>query len=151
MFMQVGKLSGPVFSSGSMIVSCLCLCDLVSSQVIFCSNNDPLFRDISVGNAGELWSSSKDITSSPAVPTPLSGDSSDSPLGALRNSADQSVIKTQYTQDPSQSFASAYDKVNEISSHAPQDVQASIDNIENSGSKSNILLKEKVQRTKSVI
>ncbi|XP_051152345.1 protein LNK2 isoform X2 [Andrographis paniculata] len=90
---------------------------------IFSNNDDPIFGDISVGNTDELWSSSKDIPGSPRVPTPLSGDSADSPLGALKNSVNQPVSNTQYTQDPSQSFASGYDKLNEITYHAPQDVQ----------------------------
>ncbi|KAI3445115.1 hypothetical protein Pfo_001780 [Paulownia fortunei] len=109
---------------------------------IFC-NNDPIFGDASVGNADELWSSSKDVTSSPLGSTPLSGDSSDLPLKALRTSIDRSEIKDQYMLDPSQSFISGYEKLNEITSDAPQDVQASIDTIEHSGGKSNLLVKEK--------
>ncbi|KAI3448808.1 hypothetical protein Pfo_005473 [Paulownia fortunei] len=89
---------------------------------IFC-NNDPIFGDMSVGNADELWSSSKDVTSSPLGPTPLPGDSSDLALGPLRTSSDRSEIKAHYMLDPSQSFISEYDKLNEISSHAPKNVQ----------------------------
>lgn len=106
---------------------------------------------MSVGHADELWSPSKDVTSSPLGPTLLSGDSSDLPLGALTTSIDQSEIKAQYMLDPSQPFISGFEKLNEITSHAPQDVQASLDTIEHSGGKSNLLVKEKVQRTKSVI
>ncbi|KAL3829790.1 hypothetical protein ACJIZ3_018592 [Penstemon smallii] len=86
------------------------------------SNDDPVFGDISGGNADELWSSSKDVTSSPHGP--LSGDSSDLPLGALRTS-----------------------KLNEISSHTPKNVQASIDTIGDSGGKSKLLVKEKILET----
>ncbi|KAK6163045.1 hypothetical protein DH2020_002886 [Rehmannia glutinosa] len=86
------------------------------------SNSDPIFGDISAGNADELWPSSKDVGS-----TPLSGDSSDLPIGAQRTSIDRSML------DPNQSFISGYEKLNEITSHASQDVQASIDTIEQSG------------------
>ncbi|XP_011088416.1 protein LNK2 isoform X2 [Sesamum indicum] len=103
------------------------------------SNNDPIFGDIGVGNTDELWSSSKDVTSSPLGPIPLSGDSSDLPLGALRTSTDRSESKAQYMLDPSQSFMSEYDKLNEITSHTPQDVQASIDTVEHSGGKSELV------------
>ncbi|KAK4411122.1 protein LNK2 [Sesamum angolense] len=103
------------------------------------SNNDPIFGDIGVGNTDELWSSSKDVTGSPLGPTPLSGDSSDLPLGALRTSTDRSETKAQYMLDPSQSFMSEYDKLNEITSHTPQDVQASIDTVEHSGGKSKLV------------
>ncbi|KAK6163037.1 hypothetical protein DH2020_002878 [Rehmannia glutinosa] len=96
------------------------------------SNSDPIFGDISAGNADELWPSSKDVGS-----TPLSDDSSDLPIGAQRTSIDRSML------DPNQSFISGYEKLNEITSHASQDVQASIDTIEQSGGKSNLLLKEK--------
>ncbi|GER28545.1 hypothetical protein STAS_04343 [Striga asiatica] len=80
------------------------------------SNNDPIFGDLSVDNADELWPSSKDLTSSHIDSNPLSADSSDLPIGAFRNSVKQSEIK---------------------------DVQASIDTVENSGGKSDLLLKEK--------
>ncbi|KAK4414534.1 protein LNK2 [Sesamum alatum] len=103
------------------------------------SNNDPMFGDIGVGNTDELWSSSKDVTSSPLGPTPLSGDSSDLPLGALRTSTDRSETKAHYMLDPSQSFISEYDKLNEITSDTPQDVQASIDTVEHSGHKSKLV------------
>ncbi|KAG8363698.1 hypothetical protein BUALT_Bualt19G0049500 [Buddleja alternifolia] len=107
------------------------------------SNNDPIFGDLSVGNTDELWTSSKDVSSSPLGPTPLNGDSSDLALGPLRTSSDRSEIKAQYMLDPSQSFVSGYEKSNEITSHAPQNLQASIDTIEHSGGKSKLLLKEK--------
>lgn len=115
--------------------------------MIFRSNNDPIFGDASVGHADELWPSSKDVSSSPLGHTHLSGDSSDLRLGAL----DQSDKKAQQMPDPSQTFICGYEKVNEIAFQAPEDVQASIDTIEYSGGKSNLLLKEKVQKTKFII
>lgn len=77
-----------------------------------------MFGDISVGHTDELWSPSKDVSSSPLGPTSLSGESSDLPLGALRNSIDQSEIKAQHMLDPGQPFISGYENVKEISSHA---------------------------------
>lgn len=106
---------------------------------------------MSVGHADELWSPSKDVTSSPLGTTPLSGDSSDLPFGALRNSIDRSEIKAEYMLDANQPFISGYKKLNETTSHAPQEVQASLETMEYFGGKSKLLGKEKVQRTKSWI
>lgn len=118
--------------------------------MIFCSNQDPLFGNMSVGQADELWSPSKDVTSSPLGTTPLSGDSSDPPFGALRASIDQSEVKAdEYMLDSSQPLG--YKKPSENPSQVPQDVQASLDIIEHFGGKSNLLGKEKVQRTTSLI
>ncbi|KAL8529189.1 hypothetical protein ACS0TY_006585 [Phlomoides rotata] len=87
------------------------------------SNHDPVFGDMSVGHTDELWSPSKDVSSSPLGPTSLSRESSDMPLGALRTSIDRSEIKAQYMLDPGHHFISGYEKLNEISSHPPQHIQ----------------------------
>lgn len=133
-----GFLFAPTMSSNS-----------VSSQVIFCSNQDPLFGNMSAGHDDELWSPSKDVTSSPLGTTPLSGDSTEPSFGALRAAINQSEVKAEYMPDTSQTLG--YEKLNEITSCAPQDVQASLDIIEHFGGKSNLLGKQKVQRTKSLI
>lgn len=106
---------------------------------------------MSVGHADELWSPSKDVTRSPLGTTPLSGDSSDLPFGALRTSIDQSEIKSDCMLDTGQPFISGYKKLNEATLHATQDAQASLDTIEYFGGKSKLLAKEKVHRTKSWI
>lgn len=51
--------------------------------------------------------------------------------------------------DSNQPFG--YEKLKEITSHDPHDVQASLDITEHFGGKSNILGKEKVQRTKLLL
>ncbi|XP_057807826.1 protein LNK2 isoform X3 [Salvia miltiorrhiza] len=112
------------------------------------SNQDPLFGNMSAGHADELWSPSKDVTSSPLGTTPLSGDSSDPQFGALRASIGQSEVKAEYMLDSSQTLG--YKKLNEITSHAPQDVQASLD-IEHFGGKSNLLGKEKSPATSGIV
>ncbi|KAH6824594.1 hypothetical protein C2S53_010408 [Perilla frutescens var. hirtella] len=89
------------------------------------SNQGPIFGDMSVGHADELWSPSKDVTSSPIGTTPLSGDSSDLPFRALTTSNDLAEIKDEYMLDTS------------------QPLQASLDIIEHFGGKSNLLGKEK--------
>ncbi|XP_047978162.1 protein LNK2 isoform X2 [Salvia hispanica] len=113
------------------------------------SNQDPLFGNMGTGNDDELWSSSKDVTSSPLGTTPLSGDSTDSPFGALRSAINQSEVKAEYMPDTSQMLG--YEKLNEITSHAPQDVQASLDIIEHFGGKSNLLGKQKSPATSGII
>lgn len=64
-------------------------------------------------------------------------------------SIDRSEVKAEYMPDTSQPFE--YKKLNEITSHAPQDVQASLDITEHFGGKSNVLGKEKVQMTESLL
>ncbi|XP_042009987.1 protein LNK2-like isoform X2 [Salvia splendens] len=113
------------------------------------SNQDPLFGNMSTGNDDELWSPSKDVTSSPLGTTPLSGDSTDSPFGTLRSAINQSEVKAEYMPDTSQALG--YEKLNEITSHAPQDVQASLDIIEHFGGKNNLLGKQKSPSTSRII
>ncbi|KAL1535113.1 protein LNK2-like isoform X1 [Salvia divinorum] len=115
------------------------------------SNQDPLFGNMSTGHDDELWSPSKDVTSSPLGTTPLSGDSTDPPFGALRAAIDQSEVKAEYMPDTSQTLG--YGKLKEITSHAPQDVQASldIDIIEHFGGKSSLLGKQKSPATSGII
>ncbi|XP_042006917.1 protein LNK2-like isoform X1 [Salvia splendens] len=113
------------------------------------SNQDPLFGNMSAGHDDELWSPSKDVTSSPLGTTPLSGDSTDPPFGALRAAINQSEVKAEYMPDTSQTLG--YEKPNETTSHAPQDVQASLDIIEHFGGKSNLLGKQKSPATSEII
>ncbi|PIN23488.1 hypothetical protein CDL12_03791 [Handroanthus impetiginosus] len=85
-----------------------------------CCNNDPIFGDISVRNADELWSCSKDVTSSPPGPVSLCGDSSDLAIGPLRTLSDKLEFEAHYMLDPSQALVSECEKPNEIT---PDDVQ----------------------------
>ncbi|EPS58887.1 hypothetical protein M569_15925, partial [Genlisea aurea] len=84
------------------------------------SNNDPIFGDLAVGNADELWSSSKDIADIPLELSPLGGDSSDK-----SEMEDHSVL-----DHPGQYSISGYGKPNEINYQTTHDAQASIDTIE---------------------
>ncbi|KAA8519141.1 hypothetical protein F0562_013385 [Nyssa sinensis] len=102
------------------------------------SNDDPLFGHGTLGNADELWSSSKDATSTPEKSFPLSIDSPNLGLGPLRNKSEQFEIKTEYMLDQDQSFTTGYPTC-----HPPQNVQASVDDVEYAGGTSKILVKEK--------
>ncbi|KAA8537315.1 hypothetical protein F0562_026998 [Nyssa sinensis] len=107
------------------------------------SNADTIFGHVSLDNADELWSSSKDVTSTPEKSFPLSNNSPNSGLGALRSTSEQFGIKTEYVLDQDQSFTPGYGKMNDPAPHPPQNVQASMDDIEYAGGKSKIPVKEK--------
>uniref|UniRef100_A0A5B6ZSQ3 Protein LNK2 n=1 Tax=Davidia involucrata TaxID=16924 RepID=A0A5B6ZSQ3_DAVIN len=107
------------------------------------SNDDTLFGHVSLDNADELWSSSKDVTNTPEKSFPLSINSPNSGLGALRSTFEQFEIKTEYVLDQDQSFTPGYGKMNDPTSHPPQNVQASVDAIEYAGCKSKISVKGK--------
>ncbi|XP_022896275.1 protein LNK2 isoform X3 [Olea europaea var. sylvestris] len=87
------------------------------------SNSDPIFGDPAVGNAGELWSSSKDVNYSTMRATLFSGDSSDLELRAIRNQSER--FENEYL-DSSNSFLPEYQNLNEITT-APWDVQTNSD------------------------
>ncbi|GFP92448.1 hypothetical protein PHJA_001389000 [Phtheirospermum japonicum] len=105
------------------------------------SNNDPIFGDMSVGNANELWPSSKDVP----------GDSSDLPIGALRPSIEQSEMNARHMLDPSQSYISGYGKLNEIASHASQDTFVTAEKIRTCGNAATVNeFPDKVNRPKKL-
>uniref|UniRef100_A0A5B6ZR00 Protein LNK2 n=1 Tax=Davidia involucrata TaxID=16924 RepID=A0A5B6ZR00_DAVIN len=107
------------------------------------SNDDPLSGHVNLGNADELWSSSKDVTSTPEKSIPLSNEHPNLGLGALRKTSEQIEIKTECMLDQDQSFTPGYGKMDDPTSHCPQNVQASMNDVEYAGGKSKILVNEK--------
>ncbi|KAF9686396.1 hypothetical protein SADUNF_Sadunf03G0154200 [Salix dunnii] len=89
------------------------------------SNDDPIFGNVNLGNADELWSSSKDITNSPVKPIPLSVAS-----------------REEYAQEEDQLFTLGYEKMNDPASHGLQNTGASLDHVESDGGKNKPVLKE---------
>ncbi|OMP03633.1 hypothetical protein CCACVL1_02336 [Corchorus capsularis] len=81
------------------------------------SNDDPLFGNVSLGTGDELWSSSKDVTNSPAKSFPTNVDSPNLGLGALRSTPEHLEVKREYEQQNSQSFTLGYANLDESSSH----------------------------------
>ncbi|CAK7336558.1 unnamed protein product, partial [Dovyalis caffra] len=89
------------------------------------SNDDPIFGNVNLGNADELWSSSKDTTNSPAKPFPISVAS-----------------RQDYAQEDDELFTPGYSKMNDPASYCLQDTQASLDHAEYDGGKTKPILKE---------
>ncbi|KAJ6694762.1 PROTEIN LNK1 [Salix koriyanagi] len=89
------------------------------------SNDDPIFGNVNLGNADELWSSSKDIINSPVKPFPISVAS-----------------REEYAQEEDQLFTLGYEKMNDPASHGLQNTQASLDHVESDGGKNKPVLKE---------
>ena len=111
----------------------------------FCSNEDPIFGCGSLVNADELWSSSKDVTSSPEKSIPMSGDSPRLGLGSLRSTSEQFDVQGEYLSDQNQCFTPGQEKIILLTSNVPQDVKSCAGNIGYTRSSSNISMKEKVQ------
>ncbi|KAL3599648.1 hypothetical protein D5086_007566 [Populus alba] len=84
------------------------------------SNDDPIFGNVNLGNADELWSSSKCTTNSPVKPFPISVGS----------------------REEDQLFAPGYGKMNDPASHGLQNTQASLDHVEYDEGKNKTILKE---------
>ncbi|WCJ39043.1 hypothetical protein M5689_020065 [Euphorbia peplus] len=103
------------------------------------SNDDPIFGSVSLGDADELWPSSKDAISSPGKSFPLF---SDSQLGPLGSTSEHFEIKTEYAQEDDQPFTLDYGKMNVPASHGLQNAFAALDHVEIFGAKSKLVLKE---------
>ncbi|XP_054792341.1 protein LNK2-like isoform X2 [Prosopis cineraria] len=83
------------------------------------SNDDPIFGNASLDNAGELWSS-KDVSNSTA---PISLDAP-STSGALRNRSEPLEIKADDVQCNDQLFALSHGKIGGSACHGTQNVHA---------------------------
>uniref|UniRef100_A0A2P2L5P6 Uncharacterized protein MANES_04G165400 n=1 Tax=Rhizophora mucronata TaxID=61149 RepID=A0A2P2L5P6_RHIMU len=115
---------------------------LIKFSVIFCSNDDTIFGDVSLGNGDELWSSSKDTTNSSVKSFPLSLDSPNLGLGALRNTSGSFEIKREYVQEDDQPFSLGHGKGNDHVCHGLQNANGIMNNVVCVGDDSKPLAKE---------
>lgn len=106
----------------------------------FCSNDDPLFGDTSLPNTLDLWSSCKDVTSSPDKSVPLSIDSLSLALGSPRSPSKRLKVKAEYMLDQEKSSTGDEENVNDITSN----VDLCTDARDHGGGESMLLPKEKV-------
>ncbi|XP_055817984.1 protein LNK2 isoform X3 [Solanum dulcamara] len=103
------------------------------------SNNNPLFGDTSLPNTLDLWSSCKDVTSSPDKSVPLSIDSPSLALGSPRSPSKRLKVKAEYMLDQEKSSTGDEENVNDITSN----VDLCTDARDHGGGKSMLLPKEK--------
>ncbi|XP_060217505.1 protein LNK2 isoform X2 [Lycium barbarum] len=103
------------------------------------SNNDPIFGDTSLPNTLDLWSSCKDVTSSPDRSVPVSIDSPSLTLGSPSSPSERLEIKAEYRLDQEKSSTVDEENANDITS----DVHLCTDARDHDGGKSMRLPKEK--------
>ena len=103
----------------------------------FCSNDDPIFGNVSLGSADEFWSSSKEVTNSPGKSFTTTVDSPSRGIGALRSISEHLEIKREYEQQDNQSFTLSYEKLDGSTSHG-------LHNVELPGDKSKSIIQEQV-------
>lgn len=108
--------------------------------MISCSNDDPIFGHASPGNSVDLWSSSKNVTTSPEKSLPLSVDSPSLGIGELKSTSEPLEVKADYLSDE-KSLGSG---LNLFTSNASGDGNSCIENIEYAGGKSKLSVKQKV-------
>lgn len=106
------------------------------------SNEDPIFGNVSLGSADELWSSSQDVANSPVKTFPTSVDSRSLVSGGLRNASEQLENKTEYLQHDDQSFTICHGKTKDPVLHDMQNAQAISDYVEYAGGKRKPIDKE---------
>ncbi|GAV79018.1 hypothetical protein CFOL_v3_22483 [Cephalotus follicularis] len=106
------------------------------------SNDEPIFGNVSLDSADELWSSSEDVTNSPVKSFPLATDSSSLALGALSNPSGHLEIKKEDEQPDGPLFTLGYMKMNDPASDALQNAHIILDHVEYPGGKSNPTVKE---------
>ncbi|KAF8043047.1 hypothetical protein BT93_A1402 [Corymbia citriodora subsp. variegata] len=80
------------------------------------SNDEPIFGQVNLDNADEIWSSSKDATSSPVRSFSISADSPGLISGALTSSSEILQVKTEFEHQDEQAFNLGYDKMNKPAS-----------------------------------
>lgn len=117
--------------------------NLIFTQVIFCSNNEPVFGHISLGNADELWSSSKDTTNRQDKAVFLSVGSPGLECTALNNTSKHSG-SSEYMLDEDKSPTPGYEKVNDLTYDVSGRVQTNIDHLGNAATTNKIFMKDKV-------
>lgn len=106
------------------------------------SNDDPLFGNVSLGNADELWSSSKDVANSPVKPFPMSMGSPSLVSGELRNASEPFENKTSCLQHDDLSFTAAHGKIKDSALHDVQNALEISDHVEYALRKSKRIDKE---------
>ncbi|XP_059430332.1 protein LNK2 [Corylus avellana] len=106
------------------------------------SNEDPIFGNVSLGGADELWSSSKDVANCPVKIFPTSADSPSLVSGELRNASEQLENKTEYLQHDDLSFTIDHGEINDLALHDMQNAHAISGHMEYAGGKSKPIDKE---------
>ncbi|PSS24328.1 hypothetical protein CEY00_Acc09250 [Actinidia chinensis var. chinensis] len=109
------------------------------------SNDDAIFGHASLGNADQLWSSSKEATSAAEKSFPLSTNSPRFGLGTLRSQSGCNEVKTEYVQEKDQSFHQGFGGTSYHTTYAQQNVHRSADQVNYAGGQTGPAAKEKTE------
>ncbi|KAF4388963.1 hypothetical protein F8388_026692 [Cannabis sativa] len=107
------------------------------------SNDDAVFGQTSLGNADELWCSSKDITNSPDKSFPISSELLSLSPKTVSNTSQQLEIKTKVVQEDDL-CSLRYGETDDSTSHSLHSVNAILEHAEDAVGKSEPLAKEKI-------
>ncbi|GMI80319.1 NIGHT LIGHT-INDUCIBLE AND CLOCK-REGULATED GENE 2 [Hibiscus trionum] len=87
------------------------------------SNDDPIFGNVSLGTADELWSSSKEVTNCPGKSFPTTVDSPSLALGALKSTSENLEVKRENKQEDNLFITLNYGKLDGSTSHGLRNVE----------------------------
>ncbi|KAE8662570.1 Agglutinin-like protein ALA1, putative isoform 1 [Hibiscus syriacus] len=87
------------------------------------SNDYPIFGSLNLGNADELWSSSKEATNCPEKSFPTIVDSPSLALGVLKSTSENLEVKREYNQKDTLSITLSYGKLDGSTSHGLHNVE----------------------------
>ncbi|XP_075099902.1 protein LNK2 isoform X7 [Nicotiana tabacum] len=111
------------------------------------SNSNPIFGDTSLPNTHDLWSSSKDVTSSSDKSVPLSIDSLSLALGSPRSPSERLEVKAEYRLDQEKSSTGDEENASDITSN----VHLSTDARDHGGVKNMLLQNEKGNKQERIL
>ncbi|CAL1411694.1 unnamed protein product [Linum trigynum] len=106
------------------------------------SNDDSIFGNVNLGTSEGLWSSSKEVPSSPEKSLPLSSEPPSLKVGVPGGTSVQFGVRKGYAQQEEQQFAPGYAGVTDHTSSAAQSAHAIGKSAENGGTESDITVNE---------
>ncbi|XP_062093132.1 protein LNK2 [Humulus lupulus] len=107
------------------------------------SNDDAVFGQASLGNADELWCSSKDVTNSPDKSFPISSELLSLSPKTVSNTTKQLEIKTEVLQEDDL-CSLRYGETDDSTSHTLHPVNVIVEHAEDAAGKSEPIAKEKI-------
>ncbi|KAL5570422.1 hypothetical protein UlMin_026997 [Ulmus minor] len=107
------------------------------------SNDGTVFGHVNLGNADELWSSSRDVTNNPVKSFPISSELLSLGIGTSTNGSQNLEAKAEYLLQNDPACTISYGKAEDSSSHMLQNVHVIFENVEDTEAKNKPVTKEK--------
>lgn len=115
------------------------------------SDGNPMFGHANLGNADELWLSSKDVINSPENSFPMSVDTLTWGLGSLSNASEQRESKMEFQQVENQSFTQCYGRMSSETAHGLPGEHPIANPVQYGGGQSKNGVKEKITTQKTAL